>query len=111
LPKRNSDWKASIYVPASRAPTSEVQDESVSLHSIKSLIFGRVESVDPDAMKDQWQKTLDLLMGLSSSLSQKDKRWGIEEIEIGLTLSAKGELLFIAEAGAEASVKIKLVRK
>jgi Trypsin-co-occurring domain 1 len=111
VPKRDSDWKASIFVPSTRAAAPSVQDESVELHSIRSLIFGRIESVDPDAMKDQWQKTLDLLMGLSSSLSQKDKRWAVEEVEIGLTLSAKGELLFIAEAGAEASVKIKLVRK
>ena len=33
------------------------------------------------------------------------------EIEVGMTLSAKGELLFIAEAGAEASIKFVLKKK
>jgi hypothetical protein len=108
--KTASDWKASIFVPGMEAPAAEM-DPSVETHSIKSFVFGRVETVEPEAMKDQWEKTVGLLMGMTSSLDEKAKNWQIEEVEIGLTLSAKGELLFIAEAGAEASVKIKLARK
>jgi len=111
LAKRSTDWKASIFVPGNEAMPSPAQDDGVKLHSLGSRLFGRVETADPESMKDQWQKTIDLLMGLSSSLSQKNKEWTVEEVEVGLTLSAKGELLFIAEAGAEASVKIKLVKK
>lgn len=112
MPETESDWKALVFVPGSRPATAPpVQEEAVQLHSIRSFLFGRVEDADPASMRDQWQRTLDLVMDLGSSLSRKDKAWEVGEIEIGLTLSAKGELLFIAEAGAEASVKIKLVRK
>jgi hypothetical protein len=50
-------------------------------------------------------------MNLSSSVSDRTKDWTIEKIEVGLTLSAKGELLFIAEAGAKASIKFVLTKK
>jgi hypothetical protein len=91
--------------------TSLRADESVQTHSLRSFLFGQVEEADPQKMREQWQKTIELLMGLSSSMNEKGKGWTIEEVEVGLTLSVKGELLFIAEAGAEASVKIKLTKK
>lgn len=106
-----SDWKAMVFVPGAPAETEIEVDPSVETHSLRSLVFGRIEPVDPETMKDQWGKTIGLLMGMTSSLDEKAKNWQIEEVEIGLTLSAKGELLFIAEAGAEGSIKIKLTRK
>ena len=62
-------------------------------------------------VQEQWGKTVDTLMKMSSTIAARSKEWSIEEIEVGLTLSAKGELLFIAEAGAEASIKFTLKRK
>src|SRR6185437_5372971 len=96
--KDKGDWKASIFVPAAAARAQVDEDPSVQTHSIKSFIFGRVETFEPDQMKDQWQRTVEMLMGMTSSLDEKAKGWHVEEVEVGLTLSAKGELLFIAEA-------------
>ncbi|MBS0520290.1 MAG: hypothetical protein JSR90_16460 [Proteobacteria bacterium] len=111
MAKTKRDWKASIFVPGAPAAAKAPADPSVTTHSITTMLFGRVETVEPDAMKEQWQKTVSLLMGMTASLDEKAKGWRIEEVEVGLTLSAKGELLFIAEAGAEGSVKVKLARK
>jgi hypothetical protein len=62
-------------------------------------------------LEAQWTQTVGSLMKLSSAVGERTKDWTIDEIEVGLTLSAKGELLFIAEAGAEASIKFMLKRK
>lgn len=112
----NEDWTISIFVPETEAATVTLPDPSVETHSLKELkeFFSgsaRIQSVDARQVQPQWANTIDRLMKLTSSVSNLAKEWTIEEIEVGLTLSAKGELLFIAEAGAEASIKFKLTRK
>lgn len=71
----------------------------------------RVTRVGAVEIQAQWVRTVDALMKLSSTIANRSKEWTIDEIEVGLTLSAKGELLFIAEAGAEASIKFTLKRR
>jgi hypothetical protein len=119
--KDYGDWKASIFVPGAPRDSAAGSgssggghaetDPSVETHSIRSFVFGSVETGEPGEMKDQWQKTVALVMDMTSSLDEKARGWHIDEVEVGLTLSAKGELLFIAEAGAEASIKVTLSRK
>lgn len=102
-----------IYVPeAAPAQTVLPPDES-SEHSLRSIgeSVRRIVSVRAEDVRDQWNRTLDIVTGLSSAITQRSATWTIDEIEVGLTLSAKGELLFIAEAGAEASIKFTLKPK
>jgi hypothetical protein len=58
---------------------------------------------------------LDTISGIVATVSEwsgaQSNRWGIDEVTFGLTLSAKGKLLFIAEASAQGSVQVKLKRK
>ena len=37
-------------------------------------------------------------------------RWQVDEVNVGLALSAEGKLLFIASAGVEGSIQVKLTR-
>ncbi|MCA0978472.1 hypothetical protein LCM19_08855 [Qipengyuania flava] len=107
------DFKISIFVPEGDTPVQMPRDPSVEHHSMRDWApgLGRVAKVGAGQVQEQWTRTVDTLMKLSSTVAARSKEWSIEEIEVGLTLSAKGELLFIAEAGAEASIKFKLTRK
>lgn len=108
-----NEWYLSIFVPGGgEADEAPPPDEAVEKHALKDYLsaFGRVEKVPAKSVEAQWQETLDTLMKLTT-VSGQSEGWIIKEIEAGLTLSAKGELLFIAEAGAEASIKFILKRK
>ena len=85
-------------------------DDAATRDSIGEVI-GKVVKVPTKSVEGQWNKTLDTLMSLTDTVSQRVGKWELDEIEVGLTLSAKGELAFIAEAGAEASIKIVLKPK
>ena len=105
-------FEISIFVPEGDTAVALPPDPSVVHHALPSWVpFGRVARVGAAELQEQWGKTVDTLMKLSSTIAARSKEWAIEEIEVGLTLSAKGELLFIAEAGAEASIKFTLKRK
>ena len=105
----------SIFVPpqpvqvAATLPKDEAEHHALT----KTIgeVIGRVSTVPADSVQGQWNDTIDTLIDLSSAISQRANAWKIDEIEVGLTLSAKGELLFIAEAGAEASIKVTLKPK
>lgn len=107
------EFEISIFVPEGGAAVPLPPDPSVEHHSVRDWVpgLGRVAKVGAGQVQEQWGRTVDTLMKLSSTVAARSKEWSIEEIEVGLTLSAKGELLFIAEAGAEASIKFKLTRK
>lgn len=107
------EFEISIFVPQGETAAPRPADPSVEHHSISNWIpgLGRVTKVGAGQIQEQWTRTVDTLMQLASTAAGRSKEWSIEEIEVGLTLSAKGELLFIAEAGAEASIKLKLTRK
>lgn len=109
----HSKFEISIFVPDSDVGLREEADGSVVHHAIRDLIpsLSKVTKVGAEQVEEQWARTIDTLMKLSSAAAGRSTEWCIQEIEIGMTLSAKGELLFIAEAGAEASIKLKLTRK
>jgi len=109
-----NDWTLSIFVPDVGEPAeAPPADPSVEKHAFSDYLpaFGRVEKVPAKSVEAQWGETLNTLMKLTTAVSEKSEKWTIDEIEAGLTLSAKGELLFIAEAGAEASIKFILKRR
>ena len=91
---------------------SPLTDPSVTTHAIQPWTvetFFDIQDLDSKEMAADWKNKLDRIVDVATHAAQtQDKAWHIDEIEIGLTLSAKGKLLFIAEAGAEASVKVKL---
>ena len=101
------EFEISIFVPEEGTAVPLPPDPSVAHHSMRDWVpgLGRVAKVRAGQVQEQWTRTVDTLMKLSSTTAARSKEWSIEEIEVGLTLSAKGELLFIAEAGAEASIK------
>ncbi len=107
------DWAISIFVSDGDAAESLPQDPAVrhdsSMHGF--LGFKKVVKVGAAEVQQQWTRTVDTLMKLSSTIADHAADWTIDEIEVGMTLSAKGELLFIAEAGAEASIKFVLKKK
>lgn len=91
---------------------SPLTDPSVTTHAIQPWTvetFFDIQDLDSKEMAADWKNKLDRIVDVATHAAQtQDKAWHIDEIEIGLTLSAKGKLLFIAEAGAEASVKVTL---
>lgn len=94
------DWTVQIYVPSPA-------DESPSLRDRG----GRVVDASVETLRENWRETVEKLVEIGDGVDDAQSGWGVSEIEVGLTLSAKGQLLFIAEAGAEASVKIRLSRR
>lgn len=111
MPKRSPEIL--IFVPGSTPDSQILPPDEASPHSLGSIAsaFRRVVSIKPEDVREQWDRTLDTIMGLSSAIAKRSGDWKIEEMEVGLTLSAKGELLFIAEASAEASIKVTLKPK
>ena len=111
---KKSEGQFEIFVPRRAFPTRRARavEDAVKTHATQQWTaeaFFDVKKVDPKDMAADWQEKLDRILDVAANAAaKKDKAWHIDEIEIGLTLSAKGELLFIAEAGAEASVKVTL---
>ena len=106
MPEPEDEWEISIFVPQDTYPTRP-EDPNIKDQGLSWLPGRRVEKVGAKVM-EQWQETVDRLMSMTSAISDKASEWDAEEITVGFTLSAKGELLFIAEAGASASISVKL---
>ncbi|MCF3639788.1 hypothetical protein LXM94_07370 [Rhizobium sp. TRM95111] len=109
----DANWEISIFLPDAAQVYPDLPPDQATEDSLRDIAraIGRVVRVRKENVQDQWNRTLDTLMALGSAVAQKSGEWRIDEIEVGLTLSAKGELLFIAEAGAEASIKFTLKPK
>ncbi|MBH1736046.1 hypothetical protein I5V12_00345 [Stenotrophomonas maltophilia] len=100
-----------IFVPGDTADTTQQEKDPAAInHGFEWFSTSRVERVNATIMS-QWEGTINRLMEMSALIGSKAKDWTVDEIEVGFTLSAKGELLFIAEAGAEASITVTLKRK
>ncbi len=98
------DWTVQIYVPPA-AP------DAASGASALRERGGRVVEASVEALRENWGETVRALTEIGDGVDDAGAGWGVAEIEVGLTLNAKGQLLFIAEAGAEATVKIRLSRR
>ena len=114
------DWTLTILVPAAKADEDEVRPgrqtdlHATELHT-KGLIgwvFGAEEQpINASDVAGQWKDTIS---GIVSTVGEWTKaqadRWQVDEVTFGLTLSAKGKLMFIAEASAQGSIQVKLKR-
>lgn len=130
-----SNWQISIFVPAGagdgveaeeRIKQTEAQPSEPDYSSGRTLALanvamarkiggfiggGHVEKVDFQSIEDQWSNTIETVARLGSKAENNTGDWQVDEITAELTLSAKGELLFIAEAGAQASIRFVLHRR
>lgn len=108
---QNTRWDVQIYVPQA-AGTQPLNDDAVQKHSLPSWLGGsKIDLLDGSTMQSQWTETIDNMLKLTTSIVGGVGDWQLDAMEVGMTLSAKGQLLFIAEAGAQASVKLTLKRK
>jgi hypothetical protein len=95
------EWRLQILVP----PKPD------AAKPFDGLLDSREIEVPAGQVRDQWNRTMAGLLSLAADWSAGNPAgWHVGEVKIGLTLSAKGHLLFIAEAGAAASVEVKLTR-
>lgn len=113
---KNAKWTIDVIAPKARADDhaeESVADASGVRHSGGSALSrwwgdNEILPIDGDALQAEWDKTMSSVLSLANSAGSKLGSWKIDEISVGLTLSAKGKLLFIAEAGAQASFTVKL---
>ena len=115
--KSASDWKLTIFVPDT--PTTAEQEEvepgpHSKLHAkgpLSGWFGGKEVVVDAARVKAQWTQTIEGIVSAVGEWSEATAgQWKIDEVNFGLTLSAEGKLLFIAKAGAQASVQVKVKR-
>jgi hypothetical protein len=67
----------------------------------------REPTVDTDALRDQLEEIRDSLDPL---LSDTGRALSLSSVDVALTLSASGKVLFIAEGGVEASITLTFSR-
>lgn len=111
----HDDWTVQILAPRSPERSFESPEgiDPVEQHpeAFASRRGARVVDASVDAIKANWHETVQKLTEIGEGLDDGSSDWGVSQIEVGLTLSAMGKLLFIAEVSAEASVKITLTRR
>ncbi|WP_285137059.1 hypothetical protein [Microbacterium sp. lyk4-40-TSB-66] len=111
------DWSVQIYVPSPAegmprpSPERGMYPPHAGAPTIRGDRGGRVVDASVETLRANWRETVQKLVEIGDGIDDAESTWGVAEIEVSLTLSAKGQLLFIAEAGAEASVKITLTRR
>jgi hypothetical protein len=83
------------------------------MHSLYGFLGGRQEiAIDLAEAKKRWAESLQAVQQLiESSVTKAIAGWELDEIEVGLALTAKGKLAFIAEAGIEASIHLTFKRR
>lgn len=114
--KKPVDWTFEVLVPD---PVVASEDEipagpGSTLHSkglLPGLFGSKEKSVEFKDVRTQWTQTIEGIVAAVSEWSETSPgKWKIDEVNFGLTLSAEGKLLFIAKAGAQASVQVKVKR-
>lgn len=121
---KTKDWTVAIYVADPEPEFTEftTQDQlddefadenTLETHSkqVRMDRAGKVVEVPLAALQASWSETVDMLALLGDSVDEKSPKWGIDAIEVGLTLGAEGQLFWIAKASAQASVKFTLKRR
>lgn len=84
---------------------SRLAPGQVDLHRSGSEALAR----SLEEVKTDWEVITTQISRIVSNTS-RSLAYSIDEIEISLAFNAKGKLAFIAEAGVEASIKLKLKR-
>ena len=82
---------------------------SVELHNKSTKEITRTL----DEVKSDWKQMSEKISAIIAETDikfEKDSGFKLSEIEIGLAFNAKGKIAFVAEAGAEASIKFLLKR-
>jgi hypothetical protein len=108
----NDGWSMSILVPED--PGASLGDRSGAPRTkgfLRSLFGGKEVVVPAATVTSQWSETISGLMATVNGWEDvANGRWQVDEVNVGLTLSAEGKLLFIASAGVEGSIQVKLAR-
>ena len=103
-----TDWTMSILVAPEAPPT---QAKARTKGFLSSIFGGKEVEVPAATVTSQWSETISGLMATVNGWEDVAAgRWQVEEVNVGLTLSAEGKLLFIASAGIEGSIQVKLTR-
>jgi len=110
------NYKISILVPPdaqSDSFRSQRTDDAVKHHGIKDTLssFWTRQEVDIESVRDQWEDTIKSLFIMTDSARGLQSGWVLDEVAISMSISAKGELSFIASAGLSGTVTIKLKRE
>jgi hypothetical protein len=67
--------------------------------------------IDLNEMKARWQESISSVQTLIEAVAEEMvSGWKLDEISVGMTVSATGKLAFVAEASAEASIHIVFKR-
>lgn len=88
-------------------PEAEHTGHLLPLNPAKPVL----KSLSGDEFMQSWRDTVGAVAKLAESADSGSTHWAIDRLEIDLTISAEGKLVFIAEASAAASVKLTLRRK
>lgn len=114
--KKKQEWKLKIYVPGAEPEEGEEvkPGEFTELHTrgpILRFLLGEEKEVSVDKVEAQWKETISGIVSTVGDWTEATAgKWSIDEVTFGLTLSAEGHLLFIAKAGAQATVQVKVKR-
>lgn len=85
-----------------------LQPGQTELHAFGTKIFGRkIEDV-----KSDWERISHQLKEMVGAMgNQTPQGFTMDKVSVALAFSAEGKLVFIAEAGLEASITIEFTRQ
>lgn len=117
-PKPNVPKKMLVLVGAYASETESddmITGRRSEAHSFKNWLHlsGPKEvTIDLKEAKSRWEEGLETVRELIEvSAAKAVGGWELDEVSIGMTLTAKGKLAFIAEAGVEASIHFVFKQK
>lgn len=88
------------------------QPGTVTAHSVLAKIKGAIFAVAVDEVKADWQKVSQQIQQMiDATTSVGSKNFAIDSVEVSLGFTAEGKLVFIAEAGVEATVSVTFKRR
>ena len=110
-----SDWNLTIFIPDT-AVVGEQEEVEPGPHSklhakgpLLGWFSGEEKVVNAEKAEAQWTETIKGIVSAVGEWSEATAgQWKIDEVNFGLTLNAEGKLMFLAKAGAQASVQVKV---
>lgn len=120
--KKDQELKLYVLAPSETIAISEddiTPGASSETHSKLGNFFKRkvaetivLEGEKAAEAEKQWGQCIRSAIALLGQVAAHPvKGWNAEEVEIGLSLDAKGQLAFVAEAHVEASIKVVYKRE